>query len=94
MMDKCDQRREKQAAYNAEHNITPRAIQKPLPQSLKQADVADKPTQLTSHKKEKRSMREQIKLLETDMLNAAKKLDFERAALLRDEIEALEKKAI
>ena len=89
MMDKCDQRREKQMAYNAEHNITPRAIKKAIPESLKSADETKKEPS-RSKQKSARSIKEQINLLERDMLKAAKKLDFERAAILRDEIEALE----
>ena len=90
MMDKCDQRREKQMAYNAAHNITPRAIKKAIPESLKSPDETKKePTRSTQ--KSTGSIREQISMLESEMLKAAKKLDFERAAILRDEIEALEK---
>ena len=90
MMDKCDQRREKQMAYNTEHNITPRAIKKAIPESLKSPDETKKePTR--SKEKSTGSIREQISILESEMLKAAKKLDFERAAILRDEIEALEK---
>ena len=90
MMDKCDQRREKQMAYNAAHNITPRAIKKAIPESLKSPDETKKePTRSTQ--KSTGSIREQISILESEMLKAAKKLDFERAAILRDEIEALEK---
>ena len=90
MMDKCDQRREKQMAYNTAHNITPRAIKKAIPESLKSPDETKKePTRSTQ--KSTGSIREQISILESEMLKAAKKLDFERAAILRDEIEALEK---
>ena len=90
MMDKCDQRREKQMAYNTAHNITPRAIKKAIPESLKSPDETKKePTRSTQ--KSTGSIREQISMLESEMLKAAKKLDFERAAILRDEIEALEK---
>ena len=90
MMDKCDQRREKQMAYNAEHNITPRAIKKAIPESLKSPDETKKEPK-RSKQKSTGSISEQISILESEMLRAAKKLDFERAAILRDEIEALEK---
>ena len=90
MMKKCDQRREKQMAYNAEHNITPRAIKKAIPESLKSPDETKKEPK-RSKQKSTGSISEQISILESEMLRAAKKLDFERAAILRDEIEALEK---
>ena len=90
MMDKCDQRREKQMAYNTEHNITPRAIKKAIPESLKSPDETKKEP-MRSTQKSTGSIREQISILASEMLKAAKKLDFERAAILRDEIEALEK---
>ena len=90
MMDKCDQRREKQMAYNSEHNITPRAIKKAIPESLKSPDETKKEPK-RSKQKSTGSISEQISILESEMLRAAKKLDFERAAILRDEIEALEK---
>ena len=90
MMEKCDQRREKQMAYNAEHNITPRAIKKAIPESLKSPDETKKEPK-RSKQKSTGSISEQISILESEMLRAAKKLDFERAAILRDEIEALEK---
>ena len=90
MMDKCDQRREKQMAYNTEHNITPRAIKKAIPESLKSPDETTKEP-ARSKQKSTGSISEQISILESEMLKAAKKLDFERAAILRDEIEALEK---
>ena len=90
MMDKCDQRREKQMAYNTAHNITPRAIKKAIPESLKSPDETKKEPP-RSKQKSTGSISEQISILESEMLKAAKKLDFERAAILRDEIEALEK---
>ena len=90
MMKKCDQRREKQMAYNSEHNITPRAIKKAIPESLKSPDETKKEPK-RSKQKSTGSISEQISILESEMLRAAKKLDFERAAILRDEIEALEK---
>ena len=90
MMDKCDQRREKQMAYNTAHNITPRAIKKAIPESLKSPDETKKEPTRSTHKSTG-SIREQISMLESEMLKAAKKLDFERAAILRDEIKALEK---
>ncbi len=81
-------RRSKQAAYNQEHGITPQGIQKAIPELSKHflVDEEDKPkpSGLTPQKIEKR-----IAKATKDMNEAAKKLQFELAAELRDEIKNL-----
>ncbi|KKL49202.1 hypothetical protein LCGC14_2317880, partial [marine sediment metagenome] len=97
-MDETDYRREKQAAYNAKHNIVPKALKKNLDSALAKNSVS------TYHfvKEELRAAepdleyltKEQIeKLIRTKrkaMEKAAKELDFMQAAQLRDEIKMLQ----
>jgi excinuclease ABC subunit B len=91
MLDKCDHRREKQMTYNKEHGIVPKAIQKEIQESLKtiyetaeetvEAAVAEDGVEYT--------VSEMIHQLEQEMLEAAEALEFERAAVLRDQIKDL-----
>ncbi|KZE36422.1 excinuclease ABC subunit B [Bhargavaea cecembensis] len=90
-IDETARRREKQIAYNEEHGITPTTINKQIRESIRAtheaeetATYAEKATQgkkLT--KDEKESL---LASLEKEMKEAAKALDFERAATLRDTI--------
>jgi excinuclease ABC subunit B len=87
-------RRELQARYNAEHGITPRTIQKritSLRESIWEQDYVTVPT-----RREKQAaippheLVELLAELRREMAEAAKRLDFERAAELRDRIRELE----
>jgi excinuclease ABC subunit B len=82
-------RREIQTAYNEEHGITPRSIEKEVRDVLKisSKDVRDSSGKKLN-KKEKLALIEQ---LQKDMKHAAKLLEFEYAAELRDKIEELRK---
>jgi excinuclease ABC subunit B len=80
-------------AYNREHGITPETIRKMIADPLGQACEADYVT-ASAGEQEFSSREELAKLLRKvrkDMVAAAKKLDFERAADLRDRLLALEK---
>lgn len=87
-------RRQKQAEYNKEHNITPRTIQKNIRDILSSIYERDYP-EITAEVKtsvgtvEVRNIRETIKELEKKMMDAAKDLRFEEAAKYRDEIKRL-----
>ncbi len=91
MMDKCDHRRRKQTAYNEEHGVVPQAIKKEIAQSLKTLyETAEETVELAvAETGVEYSVSETIHQLETEMLIAATDLEFERAALLRDRIQAL-----
>ncbi|MYL49148.1 excinuclease ABC subunit UvrB [Halobacillus litoralis] len=87
-IDETYRRREKQIAYNEEHGVTPKTIKKEVRDVIKATNVAEdeagydtgkKPSEMT--KKERQEM---IDNLETEMKQAARDLDFERAAELRD----------
>jgi excinuclease ABC subunit B len=94
-LDETGRRRALQEEYNRENGITPESIRKGIGEllsSVYEADYAGVP-ELDEEPEEKyRSMEEldnDVRALEKQMREAAKALDFERAALLRDRIKAL-----
>ena len=90
-IDETNRRREKQEAYNKAHKITPKTIYKEQRQLIKLTKVAegDEHDQYGSKSKKARSKKELTALareLERRMQEAAKALDFETAAELRDQL--------
>jgi excinuclease ABC subunit B len=96
-IDETSRRRAIQVAYNLEHNITPQSIIKPIDMSLVAIAEADyvtipmdaeeamlPPEDMTPEDREK-----WIGELETQMREAARKFEFERAAELRDRIKSM-----
>ncbi|MFC7064122.1 excinuclease ABC subunit UvrB [Halobacillus seohaensis] len=87
-IDETYRRREKQIAYNEEHGITPTTIKKGVRDLIKATTVAEGDETYTTEKKpSEMTKKERLELvddLETEMKQAAKDLDFERAAELRD----------
>jgi excinuclease ABC subunit B len=83
-------RREIQLAYNEEHGITPQTIQKKVRDVIEAVKVAEqKADYLTDIKEAKMSKKDRMSLierLEQEMKDAAKNLQFERAAELRDAV--------
>ena len=96
MLDKCDHRRSKQRAYNEEHGIVPRAIQKEIQESLKTIyATAEETVELAvAESGADYNVNEAIQQLEKEMLEAAEKLEFERAAALRDQIKELSQSSL
>jgi len=96
-IDETDRRREKQVAYNEEHGITPQTVIRGLDDSLAtvlKADYADL-TEQDARLPEFNSQAEldsYIANLESDMREAAKKFEFEKAAGLRDVVKELRTK--
>jgi len=85
-------RREKQIAYNKEHGITPKTTIRELDTNLKVEDdgeLYNKRSKLDKMPKAER--RQLVKELKAKMLAAAKNLEFEEAARLRDEIAKIKK---
>ena len=81
-------RREKQIAYNREHGITPRSVKRSAQASLHLRDAgaeAEEP-QVAETVDDVAAV---IAELEVEMVEASAKLEFERAAVLRDQINAL-----
>jgi excinuclease ABC subunit B len=96
-----DRRRQIQAAYNREHNITPQSIIKPIDMSLVAIAEADYVTVPLEEEGDEAVMgmtpgqRAQfIASLEEQMREAAKKFEFERAARIRDRIRALREREL
>ena len=90
-MDETDRRRVIQEAYNAEHGITPRTVEKALRQSMESEIKARRTAREALDKQHDDGFdkTELIKLLEEEMLQAAQNLEFERAAQLRDKVNEL-----
>lgn len=88
-ISETERRRTIQMAYNEEHGITPKTIQKGIRDLIRATAVAedeeDYLSQVTSGKSLNKDEKELLALsIEKDMKEAAKALDFERAAVLRD----------
>ena len=94
-VDETERRRKIQMAYNAAHGITPQTIKKAV-RDLIEIGVPSSRADKLSEKPKKELSREEKTLLAEDltrqMKEAAKRLDFERAAYLRDKIAALRTK--
>ena len=92
-------RRSLQAAYNEQHHITPETIKKGIPRTLYEISEADYVT-VPVAAEEPAAYRSDadfgmlVKRLETEMKRAAKQLDFEGAAQLRDQIRSLKRQAL
>lgn len=90
-LDETQRRRTLQMAYNEEHGITPQTINKKIPDIIRATQVAEEEesyvSKATKGKKLTKAEKEQLLAsLEVEMKEAAKALDFERAAELRDTI--------
>ncbi|POZ60526.1 excinuclease ABC subunit UvrB [Chromobacterium alticapitis] len=97
-MDETERRRAKQMAFNAEHGIVPRGVEK------KVKDIIDGVYSVEAERKklvdeaavammDEKTLAKEIKRLEKDMLEAARNLEFEKAARIRDELKQLKEKA-
>jgi len=87
-IDETNRRRAIQEAYNKEHNIVPKTIKKEIREAIHSKETHEMALKYMS-KKLKKSARQQEELLarlEKEMREAARILDFERAAELRDMI--------
>lgn len=104
-IDETNRRRKLQEEYNKEHGITPKTIYKSVEEILSSTSIAD--VRKRDYEKEeaqflkvaepvvrfmtKEQKLELIEQMNEEMLAAAKDLEFERAAFLRDEIEKMKK---
>jgi excinuclease ABC subunit B len=83
-------RRSKQLEYNQLHGITPRSTTRPIEESLSFERVAKEVESAALRESgEDYNVVEILRELEAEMLEAADKLEFEKAALLRDQIQKL-----
>ena len=88
-IDETDRRRTVQEEYNRVHGITPTSIQKTVRDLIQTTKVAESPIPYEAKQLKKLGKKETLALiakLEKDMRTAAKALEFERAAELRDMI--------
>jgi excinuclease ABC subunit B len=85
-------RRTKQLAYNEEHHITPRSVIRAVEASLSShQEIAQEAHSFLSESGVDIDITETIKELEEEMLGAANNLEFEKAALLRDQVRELKR---
>jgi excinuclease ABC subunit B len=100
-IEETNRRRAKQVAYNIENNITPMSIIKSVDMELAKIVEADYVTipvddaaldSATANIKNEKQLAEMLQQLETQMREAAKKFEFEKAAQLRDRIRSLKQR--
>jgi excinuclease ABC subunit B len=87
-----DYRRKKQLAYNEEHHITPRSVSRAVEESLSSHHTkTEEAYALLRESGVDIDINQTIKELEEEMLGAANNLEFEKAALLRDQVRELKR---
>jgi len=94
-MEETERRRRIQEAYNREHNITPETVKsriKDVVSSIYEADYYEEPIVVAEELGDFNE--DTIRRLEEEMKKAAKELDFERAAKIRDRIMELKKRLL
>lgn len=93
-----NRRRQIQMDYNRRHNLTPRTVSKPVRDIIEATQVAESTARYSAGEKKRRKfskkeLKSLISQLEKEMRAAAKQLEFERAAELRDAILELKQQA-
>ena len=95
-----ERRREKQEAFNREHGIVPRGVKKEIRDIIdvveRGPDMPVPPSEETAKPAvptDEKGLARALKKLEDEMMTAARNLDFERAAKLREELRALREEA-
>ncbi|MDP1574086.1 MAG: excinuclease ABC subunit UvrB [Coxiellaceae bacterium] len=102
-MDETERRRVKQTEYNTAHGITPKGIEKAIHAMIDVDDESDEKlavlkTQLSAEKSleilklSPKQFEKKLAGMEKEMIYAAKNLEFEKAAKLRDEMAQIKKK--
>ncbi len=91
MIEVTQRRRERQEAYNVEHGITPRSVRRAINESLALETEARRVEGrlVAAETPETYDVHRTLGELEGEMVRAAEALEFERAALLRDELREL-----
>ncbi|MEW6678209.1 MAG: excinuclease ABC subunit UvrB [Pseudomonadota bacterium] len=96
-MDETERRRSKQMAFNAEHGIVPKGVSKRIKDIIDgvydaqagQKELAAAQSRAKYQALSEKDLAREIKRLEKDMLAAAKNLEFEKAAEIRDQMHTL-----
>ncbi|MBL9167950.1 MAG: excinuclease ABC subunit UvrB [Verrucomicrobiales bacterium] len=87
-------RRGKQIAYNQAHGITPRSVSRPIEEGLSdKGEGIQRAASLINDAGGDFDITETIREMEAEMLAAAENLEFEKAALLRDQINELKRRS-
>ena len=89
-VDETERRRKLQLVYNSKHGITPKTIERKISDIVPAEEILELETKPLPNSKT--AVRELIAKKEKEMKEAAGKLDFELAAILRDELKELNKK--
>jgi excinuclease ABC subunit B len=88
LLRETERRRERQQAYNREHNLVPRSVVRGVQESLQTIVRAARGVESKVIGSESQAdAQEVLRELEQEMWEASEKLEYERAALLRDQIE-------
>ena len=85
-IEETERRREIQMAFNKEHNIVPQTIRKDIRATIRATKEVKNDSKALNKKMTKSEKEQLLNRLETEMADAAKVLDFETAASLRDVI--------
>ena len=88
-ISETNRRRRIQTEYNEKHNITPKTIRKSVRDTIKAIQTEDIEVEFKAEKDE--DIKDTINRLTDQMLEHASKMEFEKAAELRDKIKELEK---
>jgi excinuclease ABC subunit B len=96
-IDETDRRRARQVAFNLAHGIEPKSVSKRIKDMIEGAYDADEAKEARRTEQEEakfdslseKQLDQRIRKMEKEMLEAARNLEFERAASLRDELKAL-----
>ena len=95
-LDETNRRRAAQQSYNEEYGIVPQSIVKPLDPDMLRVYEGDyyevpKVSEDAASYESPEELENEIRRLETEMRGAAKDFEFERAAVLRDQVRKLKK---
>ena len=104
-IDETERRRAKQTAYNAEHGITPKALNKRVKDLIdgvysekagKEADrlASEAAARAQTDAMSEKDLAREIKRLEKQMLEHARNLEFEKAAQVRDQLHRLKERVL
>lgn len=97
-IDETERRRNKQLAFNEANGIVPQGINKKVRDLIDgvygdNAGIAKRKSALSTVVLDEKSLAKEIKRIEKEMLEAARNLEFEKAANLRDQLKVLKEQA-
>ena len=95
-LEETNRRRSIQDDYNKEHKITPRTVKraaeaKLVPEDVAEAALEEAGVDISSLPKDRKKLKAELNRVRNEMLDFAKKREFEQAALLRDKLMAMER---